>query len=93
VLTGWTIGAVLFNIIDVKVGWPIIELELLDCPMHHEPVEVRSAEVASRVHGGGGEWLEIRGIAEDKLTFLSETTRTKKLMTWWLCPVPFKRAL
>ena len=84
----------LFNIIDVKAGWPIIELELLDCPTHHEPVEVRSAEVASRVHGGGGEWVEIGGIAEDKLTFLSETTRTKKLMTWWLChgSVPFKRA-
>jgi len=92
VLTGWTIVAVLFNIINVKAGWPIIELELLDCPTHHEPVEVRSAEVASHVHGG--EWLEIRGIAEDKLTFLSETTRTKKLMTWWLChgSVPFKRA-
>ena len=69
-LTGWTIVAVLFNIINVKAGWPIIELELLDCPTHHEPVEVRSAEVASHVHGG--EWLEIRGIAEDKLTFLSE---------------------
>ena len=77
----------------MKAGWPIIELELLDCPTHHEPVEVRCAEVAGRVHGGG-EWLEIGGIAEDKLTFLSETTRTKKLMTWWLChgPVPFKRA-
>jgi len=94
VLTGWTIVVVLFNIIDVKAGWPIIELELLDCPTHHEPVEVRCAEVAGRVHGGGSEWIEIGGIAKDKLTFLSETTRTKKLMTWWLChgPVLFKRA-
>jgi len=45
---------VFFNIIDVKVGWSIIELELLDCPMHHELVEVRCAEVASCVHSGGG---------------------------------------
>ena len=66
--------------------------------MHHELVEVRCIEVAGHVHSGGGgggsEWIEIGGIAEDKLTFLSETTRTKKLMTWWLChgSVPFKHA-
>jgi len=78
---------VLFNIVDIKVGWLVVELELLDRPTRHEPVEVRCAEVASCVHGG--EWLEIGGIAEDKLTFLSE-----KQKTWWLChgPVPFKRA-
>jgi len=62
---------VLFNIVDVKAGWPMIELELLDCPTRHEPVEVGCTEVASRVHGGG-EWVEIGGITEDKLTFLSE---------------------
>jgi len=76
---------VLFNIVDIKVGWLVVELELLDRPTRHEPIEVRCAEVASCVHGGGGEWLEIGGIAEDKLTFLSKKT-------WWLChgPVPFK---
>jgi len=76
---------VLFNIVDIKVGWLVVELKLLDRPMRHEPAEVRCAEVASCVHGGGGEWLEIGGIAEDKLTFLSKKT-------WWLChgPVPFK---
>jgi len=84
---------VLFNIINVKAGWSIIELKLLDCLTHHELVEVRYAEVASRVHGSS-EWIKIRRIAKDKLIFLSETTRTKKLMTWWLChgPVPFKHA-
>ena len=61
----------LFNIVDAKAGWPMIELELLDCPTRHEPVEVRCTEVASCVHGGG-EWVEIGGIAEDRLTFLSE---------------------
>ena len=77
----------LFNIVDIKVGWLVVELELLDCPTRHELIEVRCTEVASCVHGGGGEWLEIGGIAKDKLTFLSEKT-------WWLCygPVPFKRA-
>ena len=83
----------LFNIINVKAGWSIIKLELLDCPIHHKLVEVRCTEVASRVHSSS-EWIEIGGIAKDKLIFLSETTRTKKLMTWWLChgPVPFKHA-
>jgi len=65
------IVAVLIDIANTKAGWPMIKLELLDCPMHHEPVEVRCTEVASRVHGGG-EWVEIGGITEDKLTFLSE---------------------
>ena len=55
----------------MKAGWSIIKLELLDCPIHHELVEVRCTEVASCVHGGG-EWVEIGGITEDKLTFLSE---------------------
>lgn len=60
--------------------------ELVDGPMRHEAVEVRWAEVASREHGGS-EWLEIGGIAEHNLTFLSETTTTKKPhvmeAVWW----------
>jgi len=69
-----------------KVGWLVVELKLLDRPMRHEPAEVRCAEVASCVHGGGGEWLEIGGIAEDKLTFLSVATKNMVAVS-----VPFKR--
>ena len=76
----------LFNIVDIKVGWLVVELKLLDRPMRHEPAEVRCAEVASCVHGGGGEWLEIGGIAEDKLTFLSVATKNMVAVS-----VPFKR--
>ena len=43
----------LFNTINVKAGGLIVELELLDHPTSHEPVEVRCAEVASHVHGDG----------------------------------------
>ena len=80
------IVAVLIDIANTKAGWPMIKLELLDCPTHHEPVEVRCTEVASRVHGG--EWGEIGGIAEDRLTFLSE----KEQKSHGGC-VMFKRAL
>ena len=76
-MTRWTIIAILFNIINIKVNWLIVKLKLLDCPICHEPVEIRCAEVASCVHGSGGELLEIGGIAKDKLIFLS-VVRTKK---------------
>ena len=79
-LIRWTIVAVLFNIVDIKVGWLVVELELLDRPTRHEPVEVRCAEVASCVHGG--EWLEIGGDSRRQAHLFIWKTKNMVAVSW-----------
>ena len=55
-LTWWNSVIVLVNVfvnvVNEKIGWPIIKLKLMDNLTRHELVEVRCTEEASCIHDG-----------------------------------------
>jgi len=44
---------VFVNVVNKKMGWPIIKLKLMDDLTRHELVEVRCTEEAGCIHDGG----------------------------------------